>query len=131
MRNGFWFFMLCMTFLLPVFMYFFGLYMEKGGPKSINGICGYRTKRSMMNKDTWKFAHEYCGKLWVRLSLILGLLSLATMLFTRGRSDAFIGTVGSIIEYIQIGALFCTIFLTERALKKNFDKDGKPKGETK
>ncbi len=130
MRNGFWFFMLCMDLLLPVIMYFFGIYMKKGGPKSINGIVGYRTRRSMMNQDTWKFAHEHCGSLWVRYSLILGLLSIVVMIFTRGRSDDFVGNVGAIICYVQIGAMFLSIFQVERALRKNFDKDGNRK-ETK
>ena len=38
--------------------------MWKHCPKKINGVVGYRTRMSMINMDTWKFAHEYAGKLW-------------------------------------------------------------------
>ena len=40
-------------------------------PKDINHTFGYRTKRSMMNKDTWSFAHAYIGKLWLICGLVL------------------------------------------------------------
>ena len=41
--------------------------MSKYPPKEINGIIGYRTTMSRKNMDTWKFAHDYCGKLWLKL----------------------------------------------------------------
>ena len=34
----------------------------KKAPKEINSVFGYRTSMSMKNKDTWEFAHKYCGK---------------------------------------------------------------------
>ena len=33
-------------------------------PKEINYVYGYRTKRSMMNEETWRFANQYFGKAW-------------------------------------------------------------------
>ena len=50
--------------IVPIVMIIGGRMMWKHCPKSINGIVGYRTHRSTKNMDTWKFAHEYCGKLW-------------------------------------------------------------------
>lgn len=51
-----------------------------GGPKNINNIFGYRTGWSMINKDTWAFAHEFCGKLWMKFGGIFILASGIIML---------------------------------------------------
>ena len=59
---GFWIFMLIMDLLLPFAMIGFGRYFMKKAPKEINSVFGYRTSMSMKNKDTWEFAHKYCGK---------------------------------------------------------------------
>ena len=61
---GFWWFMLICDLIIPIVMLIGGRMMWKHCPKHINGIVGYRTARSMKNMDTWKFAHDYCGKLW-------------------------------------------------------------------
>ena len=64
-----WFFMLFIAIVLPFIMFMSSFYFIAGGPKNINNIFGYRTGLSMINKDTWIFAHEYCGKLWLKVSL--------------------------------------------------------------
>ena len=64
---GFWIFMLIMDLLLPFTMIGFGRYFMKKAPKEINSVFGYRTSMSMKNKDTWEFAHKYCGKVLVCL----------------------------------------------------------------
>ena len=73
---GFWIFMLIMDLLLPFTMIGFGRYFMKKAPKEINSVFGYRTSMSMKNKDTWEFAHKYCGKVWnvrgVQLIPLLG-----------------------------------------------------------
>lgn len=60
----FWIFMLVMTLLMPFVMIGFGRRFMRRAPQKINAIFGYRTKRSMQYRDTWEFAHRYCGKLW-------------------------------------------------------------------
>ena len=59
----FWWFMLICDMIIPIVMVIVGRMMWKHCPKNINGMSGYRTTRSMKNMDTWKFAHDYCGKL--------------------------------------------------------------------
>ena len=61
---GFWFFMLFMNLLMPLIMIGLGRYFMKNAPGNINIVFGYRTSMSMKNQEPWKFAHEYCGKLW-------------------------------------------------------------------
>ena len=67
--TGFWIFMFIMCLLTPAVMIGFGKYFMKGGPKQINGVIGYRTHRSMKNQETWRFTHQYSGRIWHRSGL--------------------------------------------------------------
>ena len=78
----------------------------------------------MKNMDTWKFAHEYCGKLWWKIGWILLVLSIAVQIPFCGSSEDTIGNVGAIICIFQLVALIASIFPTEAALKKAFKDDG-------
>ena len=55
---GFWIYMLIMDLLIPTVMVLFGRAFLKKAPKEINYVFGYRTSRSMKNRDTWEFAHQ-------------------------------------------------------------------------
>jgi len=87
-----------------------GRMMWKHCPKKINGVVGYRTKMSMINMDTWRFAHDHAGKLWWKVGI--GLL------------DDTIGILSIIIIVIQLVFLIGSIFPTEKSLKNNFNEDG-------
>ena len=121
---GFWIFMLVMILLIPITMIGFGKLFLKQAPGEINAVFGYRTTMSMKNKDTWEFAHNYCGKLWYRCGLFLLPLSVIPLLFVIGKNEDIVGTIGGIVCMVQMVALLAPIFPTEAALKKNFDKDG-------
>ena len=116
----FWWFMFCCDILIPVLMIIAGRMMWKHPPKRINGILGYRTSRSMKNMDTWKFAHDYCGRLWWKMGWILLLPSVAVHIPFYGATDKVIGNVSLILTLVQIILLIGSIFPTERALKRNF-----------
>jgi uncharacterized membrane protein len=120
----FWIFMLIMDLMIPLTMIGFGKYFLRRAPKEINAIFGYRTAMSMKNKDTWEFAHRYCGKLWYFWGKVLLLLSIVFMCLISGQSKDIVGILGGILCDIQLVWLIGSIFPTERALKKNFDKDG-------
>ena len=68
---GFFIAMFVCNLLMPLIMLIGGYCMYKNPPKEINGFVGYRTTMSKKNKDTWTFAHDYCGRLWIKLGLIL------------------------------------------------------------
>ena len=121
----FWVFMLIMCLLTPAMMIGFGKYFMKGGPKQINGVFGYRTTRSMKNKETWRFAHQYSGKIWHRSGLALLPVSIVVMLFVYGKSVDMTGIAGLIIVIIQMVVMICAIPFTEEALKRNFDDLGR------
>jgi uncharacterized membrane protein len=120
-----WFFMFFITLIIPFTMVGFGRYFSKGGPEKINLTFGYRTTRSMRNQETWAFAHRYCGKLWVRMGLILLPVTVIAMLFVLGEEQVDrVAWYGLGVTVVQMVFLFATIFLVERALKKTFDDRG-------
>ena len=121
---GFWIYMLIIDLLLPFTMIGFGKYFLKTAPKNINTVFGYRTSMSMKNKDTWIFAHKYCGKIWFIGGLIMLPLSVIVMMFVFGGLENVVGTVGAVLCGIQFIPILISIILTEKALNKTFDKNG-------
>ena len=121
---GFWIYMLIIDLLLPLTMIGFGKCFLKTAPKNINTVFGYRTSMSMKNKDTWIFAHKYCGKIWFISGLIMLPLSVIVMMFVFGGLENVVGTVGAVLCGIQFIPILISIILTEKALNKTFDKNG-------
>ena len=99
-----------------------GRMMWKHCPKHINGMLGYRTTRSMKNMDTWKFAHDYCGKLWMIPSALIHI-----PLYHRDKNT--IGFAGVILVTIQCIIMIASIYPTEKALKKHFNDDGSARSD--
>lgn len=124
---GFWIFMFIMVLLIPLTMIFFGWLLFRKTPKEINYVCGYRTKRSMMNEETWKFANQYFGKAWYLCGLISVPLSVMAITLVLGKGTETVGTIGGIITMLQMIPLVGAIIPTEIALKKNFDENGRRK----
>ncbi|WBW99184.1 SdpI family protein [Oceanirhabdus sp. W0125-5] len=124
---GFWIFMMISNLLIPFTMVGFGKYFIKSAPKQINAGFGYRTSMSMKNKETWEFAHHYCGKLWRTIGWIMLVLSVVAMLFVIGKDTSVVGTLGAILCLLQVVFLVGSIFPTEQALKRNFDRHGNRK----
>lgn len=120
----FWWFILIMDLLVPIIMLAAGRMMWKHCPQNINGVLGYRTTRSMKNTDTWKFAHDYCGRLWEKIGLFLLVPSVLIHIPFYNSDINTIGIVSLILTTIQILVLIASIFPTEMALKKTFNSDG-------
>ena len=108
---GYWVFMLVMVLIMPITMIVFGRLFSNKAPKDINHTFGYRTKRSMMNKDTWKFAHAYIGKLWFICGLIL--ISVVIMALVLGKGTDTVGMVGAILTVVQMILMFVTDYHCE------------------
>lgn len=116
--------MLAMDLLIPLIMTGFGWYFSARAPRKINPVFGYRTAMSMKNQDTWEFAHRHSGRIWKICGLILLPVTVVPMLFVIGGDEGTVGTVGGIVCGVQLAVLIGSIFPTERALRKNFDKEG-------
>jgi uncharacterized membrane protein len=110
--------------LVPAVMILAGYMMYKYPPTSINGVIGYRTKRSKLNIDTWKFAHHYCGKLWLKIGVLVLLLTILIQIPLFKAGEDIIGKVSLIIAMVQVVIILCSIYPVEKALRKNFDENG-------
>lgn len=121
---GFWIFMLVNELLLPFLMIGFGRSFQKHPPKKINPVYGYRTKMSSLNMETWNYAHTCCGSIWQRSGCAMFPVVLLCMVFTLGKSDRVIGTVGTVILLVQVGVMLLSVAATERKLHKTFDFNG-------
>lgn len=117
---GFWIFMFIMDMMIPLMMIVFGKWFLKNPPKEINSIFGYRTSRSMKNRDTWDFAHRYCGKLWYQCGLAMLPVSVVVLLPVIGKNEDVTGMVGGILCAAQTFMLIGSVYPVEKALKKRF-----------
>lgn len=124
---GFWIYSLAMVLLIPLIMIVLGFIYGKYPPKKISHISGYRTTMSMKNQDTWDFANRYMGKLWFRWGLILSPISAVPMLLVLGSGEDTVGGVCGAVTFLQIIPLLISIAVTERALRRHFDKNGNRK----
>ena len=115
--------------IIPALMIICGKYYIKKVPKNINHFVGYRTTRSMKNKETWKFAHNYLGKLWYKYGIVLFVISAVLMLLTIGQDEDAVGGLAAIITMVQVFVMIVPGVLTEKALKENFDEEGNRKAE--
>lgn len=123
---GFWFYMLAMAMLLPITMMIFGGLFRKRAPRNINYWHGYRTRRSMLTRHTWEFAHKYCGTIWLWTGICWSVIALAAMFLTRGQDVKTVGYVGAALCVPPLLAMFAAVIATEQALKKNFTPMGYP-----
>ena len=112
---------------IPLLMLFVAIIFLKKTPNSINPVYGYRSRRSMKNLETWKFAHYLCAKIWLFASLILLPLTILSMLLVLNKSQDTVGLVGQIILYLQIAIMILSIIPVEIALKRTFDENGNRK----
>jgi uncharacterized membrane protein len=105
-------------------MVLFGLLFEKRAPHKINSYFGYRTSRSMKNEETWKFAHLTLGKIWYTWGMVMFVITLALVGSFFFINKTKVELVSIVAICIQSVAIFFTIYLVEKALKDNFDKEG-------
>ena len=125
---GYKIFMFIMLLIIPAVMVGFGAYFMKRAPKKINYVFGYRTARSMKNEDTWKFAHNFIGKIWLVCGAVLLVVGTASFFtFTANKNENAASIASLIILGVQLLVLMCSIIPTESALKKTFDENGNRK----
>lgn len=127
---AFWIFVLAFDLLVPLLMLGIGKSFMKNPPTEINPGYGYRTTMSMKNKLTWDFAQKYMGEVWYQAGRWLLIPSALPLLFVLGQDVGTVGMAGLAVCGVQLVIMLGTIPVVERALKKNFDKNGKRKTET-
>ena len=121
------FFNLIMTMLIPLIMVVCGWLFMHGIPKDRNSLFGYRTAMSVKNDDTWRFAHEYCGRLWLIIGLVLLAVTTVFMVLSMNMDPERVAFISGILMMIYVVPLLATVAATESAMKKTFDTRGKRK----
>ncbi len=87
-------------------------------PKSVNALYGYRTTRSMVNKEAWQFAQAYSARLMIICGIALSLMAFSsTALPSLSRGVALSIGLG-----LTVVMAIIPIVITERKLKKNYPK---------
>ncbi|MDF2941757.1 MAG: hypothetical protein K0S01_615 [Herbinix sp.] len=109
----------------PVIMIGLGASLYNYPPKDIEDYYGYRTKRAMKSKETWKFAQKYAGKIWVITGVPTLAVSLFVFLYCNAKFAANMNNIFLLLLGIQLIIVMLPIPLVEHALKKIFDEHGK------
>ena len=120
----FWWFMFFCNMLYSVLMIIGGYYMWKRTPKFGNSLSGYRSRRSSVNENTWRFANKNCGRRWWIIGWIMFAPTVLVQLPFYGSDKDTVGNVGLIICIIECTVMILSIIPTETALKKEFNDDG-------
>ncbi|HZK41622.1 MAG TPA: SdpI family protein, partial [Clostridia bacterium] len=88
---------------------------------------GYRTRRSMINQETWNFANRTMGRIWMTWGLLLLVPSLLVLFFLKTGAVQNLEIWIVLLTLVQLAVLILSIFPVERALKANFDDKGRPR----
>ncbi len=120
----YWWFLLVCDLICPVGMMIGGRWMWKRPAKQINGLVGYRTARSMKNRETWRFAQEYNGRLMWKYGSWLLLPAVAVPVLLYGSTEKALTIASCVLWVVELAALLIPIPQTEKALKAEFPDKG-------
>ena len=109
-------FITALSLFIPIIMIVFGILMWFAPPKGRNTSYGYRTKRSMMNEETWDYAQACMGKSW----FIVGIVLIGVTLFLLPRIALDHGSLIIIILSIQVVFLCVPFIWIEFLLSRHF-----------
>lgn len=109
--------------ILPITVFLGGLYFMKFPPKRTNPFA-YRTSRSMLTEETWKFAQSCCGILWEMLGIATlvptWMISILAYFMTLKQQCI----TSFIVVTIQLVLFIVVTLSVDRAIKRNFDDVG-------
>lgn len=121
---GTWIMIVITYILIPALITGAGWMLWKHSPKNINAIYGYRTRMSSLNQNTWRFAQEYAGRLWVRWGIRMMPVSILLLMIFAASGETAESIAGSVLCIVQIIIMLSSISVVERTLNKVFDKQG-------
>lgn len=102
-----------------------GGYYLKFHIKSDDASIGFRTERAMSSKETWDFANQLCGKLWLAAGAVAFILSIVVSIcFNSIISEKAEICVLAILLLFQIFAICFSIYFVEKRMKNIFDENG-------
>lgn len=111
-----------LVMVTPLALLAIGLRWRSHPPKRTGSGLAYRTALSERSDETWVFAHRRIAQLWIRMGLLLTLVSALLMILLRDHfTSFFLWLIGGQMVFLCISA-----FLVEGLLKVAFDEDGNP-----
>jgi len=110
--------MIYAIFIIPLLVMMTGFLMYKYPPQKVNWFIGYRTRKSMNNENVWKMANEYCGKLWIKIGLIMLAIALLLCVLTYFEIVIFTETLLMVIVFCEVGLLLLSGLMVENKIKK-------------
>ncbi|MDR7857448.1 SdpI family protein [Tissierella sp.] len=109
------------NFIMPVSLIIYGsVYIKKAGG-SISNFLGYRTVRSMLSEETWKYGNRRAGQIWIRLGLGLIIFSALYLLFI---SKDF-SKPSWLLAIVSVLSSMVSLQTVDKELKEKFDEKGK------
>lgn len=126
MKIGMWVLMLICNLLIPAVTIWYGRRFQANPPKEPNGVFGYRTARSMKSRDAWNFAQRKMGEVWGRWGFVMAppvVVCQALTLLCPTVEGMCLWSLP--ITVVEVAALLLSMIPVERALKENFDGNGR------
>lgn len=109
-----------------------GIVLIRHADMEINETFGYRTPRSTKNKETWRFANIYSGKVFIIGGVIgLAMIIAAAVIMKSMGVTKLAWLVGVILELVIVFTVIpINMVSTEKQLIKRFDdkEDNNDKG---
>lgn len=126
MKLGMWVFMLICNLLIPAVAIWYGRRFQANPPREPNGVFGYRTARSMKSRDAWNFAQRKMGQVWGRWGFAMAPLAVVCQALTLLCPTVDGMCLWSLpITVAEVALLLLSMIPVERALKENFDENGR------
>ncbi len=116
-------FMNAFTYVLSVngLLFFLSIIFYYIPPKKINSLYGYRTHRTMLNKEIWDFSNQFFSKILLKYS---GICFLVALVLAYLNPELMVSWVPMAL---LIFTLLICIISTEKALNEIYDKEGNKK----
>jgi uncharacterized membrane protein len=107
--------------IMSVTMILGGYSMRYYAKKPVNRVIGFRTSRSMKNRDTWYFANKKCGDIWLVMGVVSLVVTLASIFaLMPDISDKAGEYVQAVIAILQFAAIMLSGLYVQLQLKKKF-----------
>ena len=119
--------MLISVAFIPLLLIVIGKIFDKYPSKEPNIVIGFRTKLSMMNKETWDYAQRLFPKVWISLGRIMLPLSLIILFLLYSEDKDYTGNLALILMLVQEVLMLGSILYVNLKLKKAFNSDGSRK----
>lgn len=106
--------------VIPVVIIILGKIFRDNPPKEINGIKGYRTKRSMASQEAWDYANRLMGKIYFIVGIcLLAVTVIVHCLFFKAQPIAIAIETFALVTVQSVAIALCSIPV-EKSLKEKF-----------